>query len=82
MGITRYPVRIRLSTRIAGPDDHITVPGMTLWTVEYTVTDRGRETSFVTDHVAETAARRMVANLLAELAPGLDPEDAFTDRTR
>lgn len=43
MGITRHPVRIRLSTRIAGPDDHITVPGMTLWTVEYTVTERGRD---------------------------------------
>lgn len=72
MGITRHATRVHLSTR--------TDPaGMPVWTVAYTVTEHGRESSFVTDHVSEVAARRMVENLLADRLPGLTVEDVYTE---
>lgn len=68
VGITRHATRVHLSTR--------TDPaGMTVWVVAYTVSERGRQSSFSTDHVSEVSARRMVANLLADRAPRLSVED-------
>ncbi|SKM37443.1 Uncharacterised protein [Mycobacteroides abscessus subsp. abscessus] len=79
MGITRHAVRVRLSTRIATADDRITAAGTVLWTVAYTVVERGRESTFVTEHVAEAAARRMVRNLLADRLPGTAESDVYTE---
>ncbi|MBN3458254.1 hypothetical protein JNN96_29875 [Mycobacterium sp. DSM 3803] len=72
MGITRHAVRIRLSTRIMPA-------GMTEWVVDYTISERGRESSFVTHHAAEGAARQLVANLLRDRLPGLTVEDVYTE---
>lgn len=72
VGITRFATRIRLSTR--------TDPaGLTVWVVDYTVSQHGRESRFVTHHVAEAAARRMVANLLADRLPGLSVEEVYAE---
>lgn len=79
VGITRHPVHVHLSTRIAGAADTVAPAGTRLWVVAYTVTERGRESSFVTDHVAEAAARRMVANLLRDRLPGLSVDDVYTE---
>lgn len=79
VGITRHPIRVHLSTRIADESDRIAPTGTRLWVVAYTVTERGRESSFVTDHVAEAAARRMVANLLRDRLPGMSVEDVYSE---
>ena len=79
MAITRHAMRIHLSTRIAGPDDGFAPAGTVLWTVAFTVVERGRESSFVTEHVAEAAARRMVRNLLADRPPAVSVEDVYTE---
>lgn len=72
VGITRFATRIRLSTRIT-PD------GRTEWTVEFTVTEHGLESSFVTHHAAEGAARQLVQNLLADRLPGLTVEEVYSE---
>lgn len=79
MGITRHPIRIRLSNRTAGPEDTIAPADTLLWVVDYTVTERGRESSFTVPHVSERGARRMVANLLADRLPGLGVEDVYSE---
>lgn len=73
MGITRHAVRIHLSTRF-------TPAGMTVWTVAYTVSERGRENSFVTHHAAEAAARQLVENLLRDRMPGLSESDVYSEQ--
>ncbi|CPR69744.1 hypothetical protein [Mycobacteroides abscessus] len=73
MGITRHATRIHLSTRI-------TPAGRTEWTVEFTVTEHGRESSFVTHHAAEGAARQLVANLLRDRLLGLSVEDVYSEQ--
>lgn len=73
MGITRHAVRIHLST--------CTDPaGRTEWVVEYTVTEHGRESSFITHHAAEGAARQLVQNLLADRLPGLTVEEVYSEQ--
>lgn len=72
MGITRHAVRVHLSTR-TDPS------GMTVWTVAYTVTEHGRESSFVTHHAAEAGARQLVANLLRDRVPGLSESDVYAE---
>lgn len=72
MGITRHPIRVRLSSH-SGPT------GMMLWTVSFTVSEHGRESSFTTEHVAEAAARRMVENLLADRLSGLSVEEVYSE---
>ncbi|WP_078315396.1 hypothetical protein [Mycobacterium sp. D16Q16] len=73
MSITRHAVRIRLSTR--------TDPaGMTEWVVGYTISERGRENSFVTHHAAEGAARQLVENLLRDRLPGTAESDVYSER--
>ncbi|ORA27384.1 hypothetical protein [Mycobacterium aquaticum] len=79
MGITRHATRIRLSTRTAGPDDRIAPAGTLLWVVAYTVTERGRQSSFTVPHVSERGARRMVANLLADRLPGTPESDVYSE---
>lgn len=79
MGITRFATRVHLSTRIAGEADTVAPAGMRLWVVDYTVVERGRESRFVTDHVAEAAARRMVANLLRDRLPGTEVSDVYIE---
>lgn len=79
MGITRHTVRVHLSTRTAGEDDRIAPAGMQLWTVAYTVTERGRESSFTVPHVSEQGARRMVRNLLADRLPGTAESDVYSE---
>ncbi|TWS25335.1 hypothetical protein FK268_09070 [Tsukamurella sputi] len=82
MGLVLDIVRIELTTRTAGSDDHVALPGMPLWVVDWTRRDRlGRERSWSAPHVTEAGARRMVANLLAERVPELPVEAVFTDRT-
>lgn len=72
MGITRHATRIRLSTRVSPA-------GMTVWVVEYTVSEHGRESSFVTHHAAEAAARQLVQNLLTDRVPGLSVADVYSE---
>ncbi|WP_458317893.1 hypothetical protein [Mycolicibacterium brisbanense] len=72
MGITRHATQIRLSTRI-------TPAGLTEWTVAYTVTENGREHSFITHHAAEGAARQLVENLLADRLPGTSIEEVYSE---
>ncbi|TXI62476.1 hypothetical protein [Mycolicibacterium mageritense] len=79
VGITRHPVRVHLSTRIATESEGIAPAGTTLWVVAYTVTERGRESSFTVPCVAEAAARRMVANLLRDRLPGTAVEDVYSE---
>ncbi|MFV8137415.1 hypothetical protein ACNQR7_07575 [Mycolicibacterium senegalense] len=86
MGITRHPIRVHLSTRtatesdrIATESDRIAPAGTTLWVVEYTVTERGRKSSFTVPCVAEAAARRMVANLLRDRLPGTAESDVYSE---
>lgn len=55
--------------------------GMTLWVVDYTVTEHGRESSFVTVHAAECAARQLVANLLRDRQLGTEVSDVYSERT-
>lgn len=81
MGLSRDVVRVELTTRTAGPDDGAAIAGVQLWIVTWTKKERGGEWDWSAPHVSETGARRMVANLLLELAEGLRPEEAFTDRT-
>lgn len=81
MGLSRKVVRIALTTRAAGVNDRIALPGMPLWVVTWTVRDRlGREQVREAPHVSEGGAHRMVDNLMKELAPGLSPQDVFTDQ--
>lgn len=80
MGLSRGIVRVTLSTRTAGPDDYTAIPGMTLWIVSWTARERvGRERVWTAPHVTETGARRMVRNLLRELAPGLDAAEVYSE---
>lgn len=79
VGISRFTTRIYLSTRTAGAADRIAPAGTPLWVIEYTVTERGRESSFTVPHVSEIAARRMVANLLRDRLPGLGVEDVYSE---
>lgn len=52
---------------------------MTVRVGDYTVTERGGESRFSTDHVSEVAARRMVANLLEDRLPGLTVEEVYSE---
>lgn len=79
MGITRHPTRVHLSTRIATADDRITIAGMVLWVVDYTVVERGSESHYSVGHAAEAAARRMVRNLLRDRLPGMSIEDVYSE---
>ncbi|AYM40371.1 MULTISPECIES: hypothetical protein [Mycobacteroides] len=81
MGLSRDVTHIELTTRTAGPGDGAAVAGVRIWIVTWTKRERGGERDWSAPHVSETGARRMVANLLLELAEGLRPEEAFTDRT-
>lgn len=80
MGITRRAIRVHLSTRIAGAADTIAPAGTALWIVDYTVVERGKESSFSVGHAAEAAARRMVRNLLKDRLPGMSIEDVYSER--
>nr|WP_046284150.1 hypothetical protein [Mycobacterium sp. UM_NZ2] len=79
VGIARFTTRIRLSSRIGGEDDGAALVGIRLWIVDYTVTERGKESSYAAPHVAEASARRMVANLLNDRLPGLTEEDVYSE---
>ncbi|MBS4104204.1 hypothetical protein [Tsukamurella paurometabola] len=82
MGLSRDIVRNELTTRVAGPEDRIAIPGLPLWEVSWTVRDHlGRERSWSAPHIAEGGARRMVANLLDHRVVGLEAEAVFIDRT-
>ncbi len=82
MGLSRDIVRIELTTRVAGPEDRIALPGMPLWEVSWTARDHlGRERSWSAPHITEGGARRMVANLLDHRVRGLAAEDVFVDRS-
>lgn len=73
VGITRHAVRVRLGTRTDRA-------GMPEWVVDYTVSEHGRESSFVTHHAAEAAARQLVQNLLADRLPGLAVEEVYSEQ--
>lgn len=79
MGTTRHPIRVHLSTRIATADDRITIAGMVLWVVDYTVVERGKESHYKVGHAAEAGARRMVRNLLADRLPGTVESDVYSE---
>lgn len=81
MGLSRKVVHIELTTRTAEASDRIAIPGMPLWEVSWTARDHlGRERTWSAPHITETGARRTVANLLTERAPGLTVEAVFIDR--
>lgn len=81
MGLSRDVVRVELTTRTAGPDDGAAIVGVQLWIVSWTKKERGGERTWTAPHVSEVGARRMVRNLMQELAPGIDPAEGFVDRT-
>lgn len=81
MGLSRDVTRIELTTRTAGPDDGAAIAGVQLWIVSWTKRERGSERDWAAPHVSEAGARRMVRNLLQELAEAVDPAEAFVDRT-
>ncbi|WP_207558364.1 hypothetical protein [Mycobacteroides abscessus] len=81
MGLSRDVLRVELTCRTAGPDDRVAPAGYQLWIVSWTKRERGGERDWSAPHVSEAGARRMVANLLLELAEGIDPAAAFVDRT-
>ncbi|CAM3482272.1 hypothetical protein [Tsukamurella hominis] len=82
MGLSRDIVRIELTTRVAGPEDRIAIPGMPLWEVSWTARDHlGRERIWSAPHITEGGARRMVANLLDHRVVGLEAEAVIVDRT-
>ncbi|MDO3110456.1 hypothetical protein [Mycobacteroides abscessus] len=83
VGLSRDVLRVELTTRLATAEDRTAVSGIQLWIVAWTKrlpVGRGERT-WTAPHVSEVGARRMVANLMAELAPGIDPAEAFVDRT-
>ncbi|SIF24342.1 Uncharacterised protein [Mycobacteroides abscessus subsp. abscessus] len=79
VGITRHPIRVHLSTRTATEADRIAPAGTRLWVIGYTVTERGRESSFTVPCVAEAAARRMVRNLLRDRLPGMSEAEVYSE---
>lgn len=73
-------MRVELCMRTAGEDDRTAIPGMTLWVISWTVRERvGHERTWTAPHVTEHGARRMVTNLLLELAPGLSESDVYSE---
>lgn len=50
-----------------------------LWIVDYTVREGREERCLSTAMAAEAAARRMVANLLAQRRPDASVDDVFTE---
>lgn len=83
VGLSRDVLRVELSMRTAGPGDGVAPDGYPLWVVTWVKREPvGRDVrTWSAPHVTETGARRMARNLMQELAPGIDPAEAFTDRT-
>lgn len=77
MGITRFTTKVTLTTSTAKESTGAAIVGRPVWTVAWTVEERGRESSFRIDDYSETGARRLVANLLANVKPGLRVEDVY-----
>lgn len=81
MGLSRNIVHVEPSTRTAGADDRIAPAGTPLWVVSWTVQERvGHERTWTAPCTTEVAARRMVRNLLGELAPGLTVDDVYLEQ--
>lgn len=80
MGITRFTTKVTLSRGVAVPSTGITVVGQPVWVVDYTVIERGRESSFQITDYSEAGARKLIANLLGNLAPGHAIEDVYTEQ--
>lgn len=79
MAITRITTSVRFSTRIASNADPLAVPGTQLWELNYRVREGRGEHVLATAMVSEVAARRMVANLLAQRPVGSAVEDIYTE---
>ncbi|NMD55166.1 MULTISPECIES: hypothetical protein [Tsukamurella] len=73
---------MELTIRTSEPSDHIAILDVLLWEVSWTTRNCiGRERRWNASHITERGARRTVANLLTERAPGLTVEAVFIDRT-
>lgn len=79
MSVTRFTTHVHLSTGVAGESTGAAIAGHPAWIVEYAVAENGRESSFRVTDYAETGARRLVANLMANVKPGLRVEDVYTE---
>ncbi len=77
--ITLFTTRVLRCTRVATAEGRIAVPGTPLWVVDYDLVQHGKERNYVTPCVSEAGARRMVENLLRDLAPGLSVEDVYSE---
>lgn len=80
MGITRFTTKVVLSTGAAEPSTGAAVVGLPVWIVDYTVTENRREMRFRVRDYSEPGARRMVANLLQNIQPGLRVEDVYSEQ--
>ncbi len=79
VGITRFTTKVTLTAGTAATSTGAAVVGQPVWTVDYTIEQRGREKKFKVDDYSEPGARRLVANLLANLKPGLRADDVYTE---
>lgn len=73
--ITRFTTSVVLAFD-PEPDD-----GRRFWRMDWTETENGREQSFSFGHYTESAARRMVDNLLKDRLPGTAITDIYRDET-
>lgn len=79
MTITRRTTRIHLSCRTAGDGDGVAPADTRLWVIDYAVREGRDELHLSTAMAAEAAARRMIANLLAQRQPGASVGDVFIE---
>lgn len=80
MGITLFTTKVTLTKGVAGPSTGAALVGQPVWIVDYTVEQRGKSSSFSVPDYSEVGARKLVANLLANLKPGLRVEDVYSEQ--
>lgn len=79
MGITRFTTKVTLTKGVAKESTGAAVVGRPVWTVAWSVVENGCVSSFRVDDYSEAGARKLVANLLGNLAPGLCVEDVYRE---
>jgi len=80
MGITRFTTKVTLTTGTATESTGAAVVGYPVWVVAWSVVENGKSSSFRIDDYSEAGARKLVANLLGNLAPGLRAEDVYREQ--
>lgn len=79
MGITRFTTKVTLAKGVAKESTGASMAGRPVWIVEYTVEQRGKASNFRADDYSEPGARKLVANLLANVKPGLRVADIYRE---